>query len=333
MPRAPSKAPGTKGKATGFPFPAVARLARFFGLFPRKQLYHQANDKQMERIVQVKQPLHDTVAPHAPAAASVVQMQKRYGKQNPELKQAVDHIHGNAIHQHIKRHEKQAPAKLFFRLASIGAYRKNAKRSNAAPIAGERNDAHKRRQQALGKRRQALGGVNAKQNQAAEQRPDHAGLIQKTAVIKRNEAERIHILIGAENIRKVRNYRHHGQPRRVFVDIAGVVKALRNKITHDRAGNPADQMQQQRKRLPRITGKQRPRQMIRRHGQNGDQLERVGVQAGLGAADRRQQVGGRGRFLADSVCIFCFFAGWLVFPTCFLHGSGSLPMELHRFWL
>ena len=76
----------------------------------------------------------------------------------------------------------------------------------------------------------------------------------------------------------MRQEREQEQPRGIFADVVRVMEALGDEIAHDRAGDATDQMHQQRQRCARIAGEDGPRDVVDRHGQYGDQLDRVGIQ-------------------------------------------------------
>ena len=78
-------------------------------------------------------------------------------------------------------------------------------------------------------------------------------------------------------IAKVRKKCKKEQPRGIFADIMRIMEAFGDEIAHDRAGDAAYEVHQQRQRRARIAGEDSPRNVIDRHGQNGDQLDRVGV--------------------------------------------------------
>ena len=80
----------------------------------------------------------------------------------------------------------------------------------------------------------------------------------------------------------MRDNRKQEKPQRVAPEISGVMIALGNKIAHDGAGEPADDVHGKRHRLRRIPGEQQPRDMIKRHGKDREQLECVAGKTAAG---------------------------------------------------
>ena len=87
----------------------------------------------------------------------------------------------------------------------------------------------------------------------------------------------IHKVVGGKQVGEMRDHCQQQQAQGVSCFAMGIVIALGDKKAHDRTGEPADDMHDDRHGSPVIAGEKKPRQMVRRHGQNSDQLEGIAV--------------------------------------------------------
>ena len=81
-----------------------------------------------------------------------------------------------------------------------------------------------------------------------------------------------------KDVCEVRDQREKEHAERVFVDVPRVKESLRDEETHGRHGDAPDDVHQDGRPLARTSGKNRPRDVVDRHRDDRDQLDRVRIQ-------------------------------------------------------
>ena len=139
----------------------------------------QAEHEQMQRIIQIKEPLHRTVEPRRLSPPAVIQAQQRDRQHDAQLQKSVYTIQRQKIHQRIERHIKQAPSDLLSGVSPVCADGKDAEGRDAAPVRWEGDDADQQDARHLHRRGKPFAVIDPQHEKAAQQRPDHTGLIQE----------------------------------------------------------------------------------------------------------------------------------------------------------
>ena len=232
----------------------------------------QAENEQVQRVINVEQPLHHPVDGRVFPAAAVIQRQQRDGQHHAQLQQPVQLIQRKEIHHRVQRHIKQAPGDLLLGVAAVGADGQDAQSRNAAPVGGQGKDADEDNTRHLDTHGTSFVLTQPQHQQAAQQRPHHAGLVQQLPVVERDKGMRVQVVIGGQQVGKMRYHRQRQQPQGVFFAVMGMVKPLRNEKAHNGAGDPPDDMHDDRHRCRRVPGEQQPRHMVHRHGRYGNEL-------------------------------------------------------------
>ena len=231
----------------------------------------------MQRIVEIEQPLHHAVDARIAPALPIVAAEHRQREDNAHLQQPIDHVDGKAIDHGVDRHIDDQPESLLFQIAPVRAERQHTERRNAAPVAGEADYADQNNEQRLEPVDDFVTVCYPQHHKTPRERPHHARLVEQTAIVERDERMPVDKVVRGIEIAKVRKKCKKEQPRGIFADIMRIMEAFGDEIAHNRAGDAADEVHQQRQRRARIAGEDSPRNVIDRHGQNGDQLDRVGV--------------------------------------------------------
>lgn len=169
-------------------------------------------------------------------------------------------------------------------------------RRRAAPVTGETHHADQADQQRLQPRApDALRILHAEHHQPPRQRPDHARLavegpgVQKRdvavpdrlpdpAVVKRHERPPVAEPVPFRDIREMRDQREKEHAEHVFVHVPRVEEPLRDEEAHRRHRDAPDDVHQLRLPVQRTPGVDRPRDVVDRHGDDRDQLDRVRIQ-------------------------------------------------------
>ena len=87
----------------------------------------------------------------------------------------------------------------------------------------------------------------------------------------------INKIVRGEEIAEVRDEGKGEETERVLIYIARIVVALGDEEAHDGTGDAPDKVHQEREQFMRIARPERPRDMVDRHGGDGDKLDGVGI--------------------------------------------------------
>ena len=197
----------------------------------------------MQRVVQIERPFQHGVERFAVAAPSVVHADEGDGQYHRHLHKTVKYVQGEEIDGGINGNIEDHPKHLGFKLAAVGAEGQNAQTGNAAPIAGEGDQANEDDQHGLQRLAQPAAVRHTEHDQTPGKGPHDTGLVQQAAVVKGDEGAPVHKVPGCENIRKMGKQGKKEQLPGIFAQILCVMIALGNEVAHDRAGDAADQMQ------------------------------------------------------------------------------------------
>ena len=226
----------------------------------------------MCRIVEIKRFSH--AAPLA--ALAVVKPQQRDRKAGEQLDRGIHLVDEEEVNERVNDGPEHHPQHLLFEVAAVCADIENGNGCDAAPVGRERDRADQENDHDLLPCLETRAVVHPQQHHAPRKRPDHAGLIEKGSVGKRQ-----HRPAEAEVVRKMRNERENEQPDRVLFPVVRVVIPLRNEKPHDRRGESADDVQSDRPPLVRKPRFDRPDKMVDRHRDDRDQFQLVGIQSSL----------------------------------------------------
>ena len=197
----------------------------------------------MERIIYVEKPLHELVYAWAFAPFAVVKLYERYCEDNAHLHETVHPVDSEAVHGGVYRNVYDQPYRLRFEFSSVRAECEYAKACDTAPVARERHKAYQQYKGDLDPLPLYLFAVDyAEHNKSPRKRPDNARLVEEISVIKRDKRLPVDKISRGENICKVRYDRKHEQSAGIFADIFCVVITLCDKVAHNGAGYPADDM-------------------------------------------------------------------------------------------
>lgn len=98
------------------------------------------------------------------------------------------------------------------------------------------------------------------------------------AVVERDISVPVGKAVPFEDIREVRDEREEKHAERVFVDVPRVEESLRDEEAHGWHGDAPDDVHQLRLPVQRTSWIDRPRDVVDRHGDDRDQLDRVRIQ-------------------------------------------------------
>ena len=119
----------------------------------------------------------------------------------------------------------------------------------------------------------AIEVIDAQHPEPAQQRPDDARLVEDVSIGKgEKDAPAAPATEGKELIGKVRDNRKQQQPQGVFFEVSRVMVALGDEVAHDGTGEPSDGVHQKREGVHGVPRKERPRDVVHRHGENREQL-------------------------------------------------------------
>ena len=122
----------------------------------RRSLFYQSDDEQVQRVVDIKQPFHETVDTGAFTALAVVHFYDRDRENDAHLKNTVDLINSEEVHDGVERNIEHQPERLLFQIAAVRAEGKDAERGDTAPVAREGDKADEDDNERDGLARQAL---------------------------------------------------------------------------------------------------------------------------------------------------------------------------------
>ena len=240
--------------------------------------FQHADEGQVERVVEVEEPLHERIELRIAAALAVVQHQDRDRQHHGQLQRGVQRFVWQERVPEDAYVEYQ-PQRLFPQAAAIGPEAQHQQRRHTAPVAGETHHADQADQERLRPAAFDLLAVgHAQHHQAPRQRPDHACLAAVVVVVVRDE-----LMPAAEPVpfdleREVGDDREEEHPHRVFVHVSRVEEPLGHEKTHRRHGDAPDDVHRDREPLVRVAGEDRPRDVVDGHGDDRDELDRVAVQ-------------------------------------------------------
>lgn len=225
----------------------------------------------MCRVIDVKELAHSLPL----AALSVIATEDRYAQRRAKLQRAVKRIEKHHIDRSVHGSPNHQPQHLLFEIATICADKQNCNCRDTAPIRTERDRAYQEYDHRFLPCFKLFAIIDNQQHQTPRQRPDHARLIENRL------PEWDQRVPEQQTVGKVRDKSEQEQSSGVFFDVSGIVIALRDKVPHDRRGDPAENVQ--RDRVPRriVTGEQNPCQVIHRHGDDGDQLDLIAAELKL----------------------------------------------------
>ena len=227
----------------------------------------------MQRIIDVEKPFHTFVYQRISSELSIVQFQNRDGENDRHLHQSVHLINSEEIYRRIYRHIKDHPQHLGFEFSPVRSKGHNTERRYAAPVTWKAYDANQDNQQNLHRlAANLLTHRDPQHDKSPGEGPHHTGLVQRIAIIERQERFPIHKIHGRENVGKVGNNRKTEQSHGVFVDVSRIVVSFRYEIAHDRTGYPADDMHDDRQGFLRISRERRPGDVVYGHSQDGNDL-------------------------------------------------------------
>ena len=222
----------------------------------------------MRGIIDVKKPAH--AAPFAPRA--VIAPQQRDGERRAKLHECVYLIYKEEIHERVHGRPHHEPAHLLSEVPARLPHEQDRHRGHAAPVRRERDRADHKRQRDLDPVFQPRVVVDDEQHQPPRERPHDARLIERPGGQRHKRDAK------AEIIRKVRDEREREQARGVLFHIVRVVVALDDEKPHDRRRHAAEHMAHEHPPVGGVAGPERPREVVERHGEDGDALERVAAQ-------------------------------------------------------
>ena len=211
---------------------------------------------------------------HAPPAAprAVIAPQQRDGERCAELHERIYFIYKEEIHERVHGRPHHEPAHLAAKIAPRLSHEQDRHRGHAAPVRRKGDGADQKRQHELDPAFQPRVIVDDEQHEAPRERPHDARLVERPGGQRqKRDAE-------AEIIRKVRDEREREQTHGVFFHIVRVVIALDDEKPHDRRRHAAEQVQQKHPPRGAVPRPERPREVVERHGEDGDALERVAAQ-------------------------------------------------------
>ena len=243
----------------------------------RRSLFYQSYYQQVQRVVDIKQPFHETVDAGAFTALAVVHFYDRDRENDAHLKNAVDLINSEEVHDGVERNIEHQPERLLFQIAAVRAEGEDAERGDTAPVAREGDKADEDDNERDGLARQALTVRGAEHYKPPRERPHDACLVERLPVIKRDERVPIDKIIGEKDIAEVRDKGEGEKTEGVFIYIARIVVALGDEEAHDGTGDAPDKVHQEREQFMRVARPERPRDMVDRHGGDGDELDGVGI--------------------------------------------------------
>ena len=84
-------------------------------------LFYQSDDQQVQRVVDIKQPFHETVDAGAFTALAVVHFYDRDRENDAHLKNTVDLINSEEVHDGVERNIEHQPERLLFQVAAVRA--------------------------------------------------------------------------------------------------------------------------------------------------------------------------------------------------------------------
>ena len=212
---------------------------------------------------------------------AVVHFYHRDREHDAQLKNTIDLIDGEEIHDGVERDIENQPERLLFQIAAVRAESEDAERGDAAPVARESDKADENYKERDGLARQALTVRGAEHDKPPRERPHDACLVERLPVIKRDERVPIDKIVREKDIAEVRDEGEGEKTERVFIYIARIVIALGNEKAHDGTGDASDKVHQEREQLIRVARPECPRDVVNGHGGDGDELDGVGIKAAL----------------------------------------------------
>ena len=269
--RACTKMPGRSFPPSGrmplCTLPSEAAGGRACARAPEQHAQH-ADEREVRGIIDVKELAH-----RAPfAACAVIAAQQRDGERCAELHERIYLIYKEEIHERIHGRPHHEPAHLLSEVSARLSHEQDRHRGHAAPVRREGDGADHKRQHELDPAFQPRVVVDDEQHESPRERPDDARLVERPGGQRhKRDAE-------AEIIREVRDGREREQARRVLFHIVRVVIALNDEKPHDRRRHAAEQVQQKHPPRGAVPRPERPREVVERHGEDGDALERVAAQ-------------------------------------------------------
>ena len=223
----------------------------------------------MSRIIEIEDPLHLP----AGSPGAVVSIENGQRQQGTKLEQTIDSVHGKEINSSIDGGPDQNIQGLLFKIPSVGIKKDRAHDRNAGPVCREGDQADKGGEEKLCPQGIFFLGINHHHHNGPGQRPYHTGLIE---ISIGNQGKPSGCGVG-----KVGDDSKEKQSSRIFLWISGIMKALCHEKPHDGCGDPADQMQE--KYPPEIlaAGPEQPGNVVHSHGDNGNELARIGIKTFL----------------------------------------------------
>ena len=236
-----------------------------------------AQDEQVQRVVDVEEPLHERVEPRIRPAFAVVQRQDRDRQHHGQLKRRIRQVFRQ---ERVAEdaHVEHQPERLLPQMPAVRPEAQHQHRRRAAPVAAETRQADQADQQRLQPcAADALRILHAEHHQPPRQRPDHARLA-VPAVVERDVPVPVGQSVPFEDVREMRDQREEKHAERVFVDVPRMEEPLRDEEAHGRHSDAPDDVHQLRLPVQRTPGIDRPRDVVDRHGDDRDQLDRVRIQ-------------------------------------------------------
>lgn len=166
-----------------------------------------------------------------------------------------------------------------FEISVACAECQHTKGGNTAPVAWNiehTNKAYQKYFRAVSADFRAV--YHSKHHKSLGKRPHHAGLIEKITAIKRNKGFPSRKISRIEPISEMGEKSKSEHSSGIVADVLCVVIALRNKVTHYRTGNSADDVHQNRQKARCIAGEYSPGNMVNGHSENRNQLYVVCIQ-------------------------------------------------------
>lgn len=166
-----------------------------------------------------------------------------------------------------------------FEISVACAECRHTKGGNTAPVTRNIEHANKAYQKQLRAASADFRAVyHSKHHKSSCKRPHHAGLIEKIAAIKRNKGFPSRKISRIEPIREMGEKSKSEHPSGITAYVLCVVIALRNKVTHYRTGDSADDVHQNRQKARCVAGEYSPGNMVYGHRENRNQLDVVCIQ-------------------------------------------------------
>ena len=100
-------------------------------------LFYQSYYQQVQRVVDIKQPFHETVDAGAFTALAVVHFYDRDRENDAHLKNTVDLINSEEVHDGVERNIEHQPERLLFQIAAVRAEGEDAERGDELQSLGK----------------------------------------------------------------------------------------------------------------------------------------------------------------------------------------------------